>query len=117
MVGIDFCGDDFGVAGVGEFCPAVDAVPALADAGAVVEDDLGVDGEDEVAFAVEVDGGEILSLIFVFGFGQPPLQWIGGDAVDGVVEDLRAVDGLVEVVRGGWSWWLVRRRTRGGRWR
>ena len=111
MVGIDLGGDDFGVAGVGEFRPAVDAVPALADAGAVVEDDLCGDGEDEVAFAMEVDGGEVLNLFFVFGFGQPPLQGIGGDAVDGVVEDLGSVDGLIEVAAeagvGGWCGGVV----------
>ena len=96
MVGVDFGRDDFGVAGVGEFCPAVDAIPAFADVGAVVEDDLCGDGEDEVAFAMKVDCGKV-RIFFVFGLRQPPLQGVGGDAVDGVVEDLRAVDGLVEV--------------------
>src|SRR5437660_1580457 len=73
--------------------------------GAVVEDDLSGDGEDEVALAMEIDGGEVL-IFFVFGFGQPPLQGVGGDAIDGVVENLSSVDGLVEVVAeagvGGW---------------
>ncbi len=96
MVGVDLAETDFGVAGVGEFRPAVDAVPALAEAGAVVEDDLDGDGKDEVAFAMEIDSGEVLDLFFVFGFGQPPLDGIGGDAVDGVVEELGSVDGLIE---------------------
>ena len=74
VVGVDLGGDDFGVAGVGELCPAVDAVPVLAEAGAVVEDDLDGDGKDEVAFAAEVDGGEILDLSFCLWIGEPPLD-------------------------------------------
>ena len=106
MVGVDLGGDYFGVACVGELCPTIDAIPVFADAGTVVEDDLDGDGEDEVALAMEVDGGEVLDFLFVVGFGQPPLHGIGGDAVDGVVEDLRSVDGLVEEAAeagvGGW---------------
>ncbi len=44
MVGVDLGGDYFRVASVGEFSPAIDAVPVLADASAVVEDDLDGDG-------------------------------------------------------------------------
>src|ERR1700721_1086826 len=65
--------------------------------GAVIEDNFGSDGEDEVAFAMEINLGEVLDLLFIFGFRKPPLDGIGGDAVDGVVEDLSAVDGLVKV--------------------
>src|ERR1700721_377146 len=65
--------------------------------GTVIEDNFGSDGEDEVAFAMEINLGEVLDLLFIFGFRKPPLDGIGGDAVDGVVEDLSAVDGLVKV--------------------
>lgn len=111
MVGIDFGGDDFGVAGVGELRPAINAVPSFADAGAVVEDDLYGDGKGEVVFAMEVDRGEELSVLFVFWFRQPPLHGIGGDAVDGVVEDLGSVDSLIEEPAkagvGGWRGGVV----------
>ena len=60
---------------------------------------------------MEVDGGEVLDLFFVFGFGERRLQGVGGDAVYGVVEDLRAVDGLIEVAAeggvGGWGGGVV----------
>src|SRR5258708_2529118 len=60
---------------------------------------------------MEVDGGEVLDLFFVFGFGERRLQGVGGDAVYGVVEDWRAVDGLIEVAAeagvGGWCGGVV----------
>ena len=96
MVRIDFGRDDSGVAGVGEFGPAIDSIPALAKVSAVVEDDLYSDGEDKVTFAVEIDGGEVLDLLLFFRFGKPPLRSVGGDAFDGVVEELSSVDGLIE---------------------
>ncbi len=117
MVGVDLGGDDFGVAGVGEFSPAVDTVPAFAEPGAVVEDNFDGNGKDEVAFAMEVDGGEVLNLFFVVGFREPPLDGVGGDGVDGVVEDLGSVDGLVEEGAEAGVGWLVQRRSRGCRWR
>src|SRR5258708_26025799 len=60
---------------------------------------------------MEVDGGEVLDLFFGFGFGERRLQGVGGDTVDGVVEDWRAVDGLIEVAAeagvGGWGGGVV----------
>ena len=99
VVGVDFGGTDFGVARVVETDPAVYTVPLFALTGAVFEVDFDGDGQDEVAFAVEDDGGEVLevlSFLFVSGFGKPPLDGVGVDAIDGVVEDLGAVDGLIE---------------------
>ena len=96
VVGVDFDRANFRVASVGEFGPAVEAIPTFAKTTSVIEDDLCCDREDKVALAMEVDSGEVLDLLFVFGFGEPPLGRIGGDLVDGVVEDLRSVDGLVE---------------------
>ena len=60
---------------------------------------------------MEVDGGEVLNLLLVVGFGEPPLNWVGRDAVDVVVEDLGSVDGLIEEAAeggvGGWSGGVV----------
>ena len=100
VVGVDFGGTDFGVARVVETDPAVYTVPLFALTGAVFEDDFDGDGQDEVAFAVEDDGGEVLEVLaffFVGGFGEPPLDGVRVDAVYGVVEHLCAVDGLVEI--------------------
>ena len=69
MFRIDFDGSYFRVAGVSESCPTIDSVPTLTDAGAVVEDDLCGYRKDEVALAVEVDGGEVLNLFLIAGFG------------------------------------------------
>ena len=98
MVGIDFGGDDFCVAGVGELRPAVDAIPAFAKTGAIVEDDLYGEREDEFAFPMEINGGEVLNLRLISGVAEPPLLGVVGDVVDGVVKDLGAVDGLIEEV-------------------
>ncbi len=77
MVGVDLGGLDFGVAVVDEGGPAVDAVPVLAEAGAVGEDDLDGDGEDEVAFAVEVDGVTPEDLFGSLGWGSH--HWTGSE--------------------------------------
>ncbi len=62
--------------------------------------------------------------------GEPPLDWVGADVVDGVVEELGAVDGLVEegaesgvgcggscevAGKGNWTSHFYLRRTRRGR--
>src|ERR1700722_14757797 len=65
VVRIDFDGNYFRVTSVSELCPTIDSVPTLADPGAVVEDDLYGDRKDEVALAVEVDGGEVLNLFLI----------------------------------------------------
>src|ERR1700677_2630499 len=78
MVWVDFDGDNLCVAGVGELGPTIDSVPVFAKARAVVEDDLCGDGENEVSFATQVNGGEVLDLLLVFRFGEPPLDGIGG---------------------------------------
>lgn len=96
VIGIDFDRENLCVACVSEFGPAVDAIPTFAKMSAVVEDDLCGDGQYEVALATEVNRGEVLDLLLVFGFGEPPLRRIGRDLIDGVVEDLSSVDGLVE---------------------
>jgi hypothetical protein len=56
MVGVDLDGDDLCMARVRELRPAVYTVPVFAKAGAVVEDDLCGDWEDEVSFATQVYG-------------------------------------------------------------
>ena len=96
MVGVDLGGLDSGVAVVDEGGPAIDAVPVFAEASAVGEDDFDGDGEDEVTFAVDVDGVTPEDLRWIAWLGEPPLDGIGGDAVDGVVVHLGAVVGLVE---------------------
>ncbi len=77
-------------------------------------------GRDEVAFAMDVDGGEVLDLFFVFGVRLPPLQGIGRDAVDRVVEDLGSVDGLIEVAAQtgvrGWGGGVFGMTCDGERW-
>ena len=55
MVRINLRGDNFGVAHIRELGPAVHAIPVLAQARAVVKDDLDRDGKNEIAFAMEIN--------------------------------------------------------------
>lgn len=83
MVRVNFGGDDFSVASVGEAGPAIDAVPALTQAGAVVEDDLYCDRKDEVPFAVKVDRGEVQDLLLSLGSGSH--HWTGLEEIPSTV--------------------------------
>ena len=51
VIWVNLGGDHLCIAGVGKFNPSIDAIPVFAEMCSVIEDNLGGDWEDEVAFS------------------------------------------------------------------